>query len=94
MGAEEIAEIADVIHTVLSQTEAATPAPGEDERKARKGRYEVPTSVIEAARARTRDLLDRYPVYPEIDLGVISSTDFGRQALPEQGSTAPSVVGT
>jgi glycine hydroxymethyltransferase len=92
MGAEEIAEIADVIHTVLSQTEAATPAAGEDERKAKKGRYEVPTSVIETARARTRDLLDRYPVYPEIDLGVISSTDFGRQALPEQGSAAPSAV--
>ncbi len=92
MGAEEIAEIADVIHTVLSQTEAATPAAGEDERKAKRGRYEVPTSVIETARARTRDLLDRYPVYPEIDLGVISSTDFGRQALPVQGSAAPSAV--
>ena len=84
MGAAEIAEIADVITSVLGQTRSATPAPGEDERKATKGRYEVDDAAVEAARARTRDLLDRYPVYPQIDLGVIGSTEFGREAVAQR----------
>jgi glycine hydroxymethyltransferase len=84
MGADEVAEIADVIHSVLSQTRPATPAPGEDERKVTKGRYEVDDAAVEAARARTRDLLDRYPVYPQIDLGVIASTEFGREAVVQR----------
>jgi glycine hydroxymethyltransferase len=88
MGAAEIAEIADVIHTVLNETQPATAAPGENERKATKGRYEVETGVVQAARARTKDLLARYPVYPELDLDVICSTEFGQQAAKKQSDAA------
>ncbi|MFL5910659.1 MAG: aminotransferase class I/II-fold pyridoxal phosphate-dependent enzyme [Gaiellaceae bacterium] len=81
MGGDEIAEIADVMETVLSQTQPGRPISGENERKATLGRYEVEPSVVEGARTRIRELLDRYPVYPAIDLDVISSTEFGRQSI-------------
>jgi len=81
MGPDEIAEIADVIDTVLSEVRPGTPVADENERKATMGRYEVDRSVVEAARARTRDLLDKHPVYPEIDLDVVAGTEFGRELL-------------
>jgi glycine hydroxymethyltransferase len=81
LGSDEIAEIADVIHSVLSQTSPGTATAGENERKATKGRYEVAPSVIAEAQARTKDVLDRYPVYPAIDLDIILSTDFGSEAV-------------
>jgi len=78
MGRDEVNEIADIIDATLSKT---TPgAPGASEAQAR-SRYQVEAGAMEAARARIADLLARYPVYPELDLGVILSTDFGQQAL-------------
>jgi len=84
MGHDEVQEIGSIIHAVLSKTCPGTPTPGESEAKATKARYVVEAKVVEAARKRTADLLARYPVYPELDLDVILSTEFGRQALEKR----------
>jgi glycine hydroxymethyltransferase len=81
MGRDEVKEIAGIIHAVLSETCPGTPRAGESEVKATKVRYEANAKVLEAAQRRSADLLAHHPVYPEIDLGVILDTEFGRQAL-------------
>jgi glycine hydroxymethyltransferase len=81
MSRDEVREIANIIHAVLSETRPGTPRSGESEVKAIKVRYEADAKVLEAARERSAELLARYPVYPEIDPEVISNTEFGSQAL-------------
>jgi glycine hydroxymethyltransferase len=59
MGAEELREVAEVVHRVLEATEADS---------ASKARYTLPERVRDEARGRVRDLLDRHPLYPGISL--------------------------
>jgi len=80
---DEIAEIADVIKSVLGQTRPASPTAADSSAKRTKGDYEVDSSVVAGALARVRDLLKRHPVYPEIDLDLIATTALGRTALGE-----------
>ena len=80
---EEVAEIADIIKSVLSETRPASPTAADSSAKLTKGKYEVASSAIAGAHARVRDLLERHPVYPEIDLDLIASTSLGREALGE-----------
>ncbi|GEL20823.1 glycine hydroxymethyltransferase [Pseudonocardia asaccharolytica] len=63
MGAAEMHEIAGIIHDVL------TPAQPVDGSRAR---FDLPDSAVAAARARVAVLLDRHPLYPEIDLGLLA----------------------
>jgi len=80
---DEIAEVAEVIKSVLGQTRPASPTAADSSAKRTKGEYEVDSSVVAGARARVRDLLKRHPVYPEIDLDLIATTALGRTALGE-----------
>lgn len=66
MGAAEMHEIADIVATVLA---AATPATVEG--KASLAKVDVPQAIAEAARSRVRDLTARFPLYPELDLGLM-----------------------
>jgi glycine hydroxymethyltransferase len=59
MGAEEMREVASILHGVLQATE------GDSDSKAR---YRLPEAVRDQARDRAHDLLDRYPLYPGIAL--------------------------
>jgi glycine hydroxymethyltransferase len=59
MGAEEMREIAAIVGGVVQATEADSDS---------KARYRLPEAVRDQARARTRDLLDRHPLYPGIEL--------------------------
>src|SRR5919106_6098585 len=59
MGAEELREVAEVVHRVLEATEADS---------ASKARYHLPERVRDEARGRLRDLLDRHPLYPGISV--------------------------
>ena len=65
--------IADVIATVLAAVEPRS-APRDGGMS--KAKYSLDERIADEARARVRNLLDRYPVYPEIDLNVIGRTDF------------------
>jgi len=64
MGESEMREIAAVIHLVLSNTKAGTTKAG----KPSLAKYTLDASARDQASERTRAVLTRYPVYPEIDL--------------------------
>jgi len=64
MGESEMREVASIIHSVLSHTAAGTTKDG----KKSKARYVLDQPTREKASARVRDILSKYPVYPEIDL--------------------------
>ena len=84
---DEIAEIADIITTVLADTRPAEATDMNSSLKRTRGQYDTPPAAIERAQARVQDLLARHPVYPELDLTLIASTPIGRSALGE--ATAP-----
>ena len=60
MGADEMDEVADLLATVLQATEPD----GSSQAK-----YTLDPAVAEGSRKRARDLLDRFPLYPGLDLG-------------------------
>jgi glycine hydroxymethyltransferase len=70
MGADEMREIASVMHLVLSNTQAQTTKDG----KPSKAKYTLDQAVREKAQARVRDVLTKYPVYPEIDLAFLQES--------------------
>jgi glycine hydroxymethyltransferase len=59
MGADELREVAAIIHEVLEATEADPSS---------RARYRLPEGVRDRARARVGELLARYPLYPQIQL--------------------------
>jgi glycine hydroxymethyltransferase len=59
MGADEMREIASIVHTVLEATSAVPDS---------KAKYELDPSVRDQARSRAGDLLDQFPLYPGIAL--------------------------
>lgn len=71
MGEAEMAEIAAILKLVLSNTEAALIESGPNAGQPSKRLHTLDPGAREAARARIRALLDRFPVYPELDLGFL-----------------------
>jgi glycine hydroxymethyltransferase len=67
MGTAEVAEIADVIAQVLANVEP-TPA-GEGLSKAK---FTLDEKVGDAARSRMVNLLEQFPLYPEIDMSLLA----------------------
>jgi len=68
MGEAEMCEIASVIHSVLGRTKPAAIASGKNAGKSSRSRYEIDPGVVEEERKRVKALLDRFPLYPELDL--------------------------
>ena len=89
---DEIAEIAEIMKSVLSETRPAQPTASDSSPKRVKGQHEVAPEIIAAAQARVADLLARHPVYPELDLELIASTPLGREALGEPASALSGVA--
>ena len=69
MGEAEMKEIASVLKLILSSTSAAEMKSG----KASRSKFKLNSSVQEEARNRTKALLERFPVYPELDLDLLKS---------------------
>jgi glycine hydroxymethyltransferase len=67
MGRPEIAEIADVIADVLAAVE---PTPAKEGLS--KAKFTLDEKVHDAARARMTSLLERYPLYPELDMSLLA----------------------
>ena len=59
MGADEMHEIAAIVHAVLESTQ---PVPDS------KAKYQLDPAVRDQAKHRAADLLDRFPLYPGIAL--------------------------
>ncbi|UCF35185.1 MAG: glycine hydroxymethyltransferase [Phycisphaerales bacterium] len=70
MGADEMREIASVMHLVLSNTKADTTKDG----KPSKAKYTLDQTVREKAQARVKNVLTKYPVYPDIDLAFLQES--------------------
>ncbi len=68
MGEGEMKEIASILKTVLANTAPTTIKKGKSADKPSKARYTVEQSAQTKARNRVKALLDRFPVYPELDL--------------------------
>ncbi len=68
MGAEEMRQIASLMTLVLKHT---TPDDGPKGRS--KAKYQIADDARSEAQARVQSLLQRFPVYPELDLELIDS---------------------
>lgn len=68
MGAAEMKEIAAIIKLALSNTKATIMTSGKNAGRPSKARYTVDEGALNEARSRVKALLQRYPVYPELDL--------------------------
>jgi len=77
MGREEMEEIADIIRVTLRNTRPAILAEGPQAGKPSKRKFELDPAAEMEARSRVRDLLNRFPLYPDLDL------DFLLKAFPE-----------
>jgi glycine hydroxymethyltransferase len=70
MGRGEMREIADIIHMVLAASKPAlvngTPS---------LAKVDIESSVVTRARARIQDILDQFPLYPELDLDILLKGD-------------------
>jgi glycine hydroxymethyltransferase len=69
MTGAEMGEIADVLKLVLSNVRTGERT-GE-EGAPRSGKYTLDENVVSQASARVRQLLDRFPLYPELDLDLM-----------------------
>ncbi len=65
MGASEMREIAEIVYSVLSNSKSKV---SEKTGQPSKALAETVPGVLQSAQARVRDLLDRYPLYPELSL--------------------------
>jgi glycine hydroxymethyltransferase len=71
MGVNEMKEIAAVIKLVLSNTKPETVSKGENAGKPSKAKYTIDKNAASEARARVKTLLDKFPVYPNLDLELL-----------------------
>ena len=65
MGESEMKEIARIIKHVLANTTAAV-----TDGKKSQAKYDLDPAIVEKAHKQVQALLDRYPLYPELDLEV------------------------
>ncbi len=68
MGEAEMKEMASIFKLVLSNTKPAIIESGANAGKPSKAKYVIADGIVETAKARVKVLLDKYPVYPELDL--------------------------
>jgi len=79
MGETEMNDIAGIIKYVLEHTKAGTIAEGPNAGNPSKRLHALDDGVRNEARARVRSLLERYPVYPELDLEFLQK-HFGKKS--------------
>jgi glycine hydroxymethyltransferase len=71
MGENEMKEIATIIKAVLLGTKPEIIVKGENAGKPSKAKSRIDASVKDSALSRVLSLLNRFPVYPQIDLGLL-----------------------
>jgi len=67
MDTDAMREVADIIHLTLANTEAATKKSGAKSMT----KYRLADRAREEASGRARDLLQRHPLYPQLDLAML-----------------------
>ena len=71
MGEPEMREVASIIKFALAHTKPGTIESGPQAGKPSKMKYVIGENALAEARARTKDVLDRFPVYPQLDLAFL-----------------------
>jgi glycine hydroxymethyltransferase len=73
MGADEMKEIASIFKLILSSTTPKILTKGKNAGQPSKVKYDIPESVVEEGRARVQSLLNRFVLYPELDVEFLKS---------------------
>lgn len=73
MGKPEMEEIADIIAMVLGEAKPVVLTKGEKAGQISKNKAKVSKETMANAQKRVQDLLDRFPLYPELDLEFLQS---------------------
>lgn len=74
MGEAEMKEIAGIVKLVLANTKPATVESGKNAGQLSKAKYVIDAAAQDEARKRVKALLDRFPVYPELDLAFLQES--------------------
>jgi glycine hydroxymethyltransferase len=71
MAEKEMLEIASIVKLVLSSTKPEIITSGEQKGKPSKAKYVIDKAAAVEASSRVKGLLDRFPVYPQLDLSFL-----------------------
>jgi glycine hydroxymethyltransferase len=71
MGTDDMKEIGKIIGRVLPNTTPALLEEGKNKGQPSRGKYNLDAEIIAEARQRVRELLNQYPLYPELDLDLL-----------------------
>jgi glycine hydroxymethyltransferase len=71
MGEKDMLEIASIVKLVLSNTKPEIVSSGEQKGKPSKAKYAINQTAAVEASSRVKLLLDRFPVYPQLDLNFL-----------------------
>jgi glycine hydroxymethyltransferase len=79
MGPEEMDEVADLVALVLAGAQPKPISKGKKKGQPSRARYVLDESVRDAVRERSTALLERFPLYPELDLGLLQSAPWNAE---------------
>ena len=68
MGVDQMKEIASIIAYIIKNTKSAIISKGKNEGKKSKAKFDISEEIVLNAKKRVKALVDKYPVYPELDL--------------------------
>ena len=74
MGAEEMKKIGEILSDILSNMVPSKITKGANAGKLSKANYILDQSILEKAREEVKSLLDKYPVYPGINVDFLKNT--------------------
>jgi glycine hydroxymethyltransferase len=89
MGPAELEEIASIITGILGATVPVSAPDTNGTSRTSKAKFTTQAPAADAARRRVRDVIERFPVYPELDLSIVEPGDFGLTAFEARGASAP-----
>jgi glycine hydroxymethyltransferase len=73
MSETEMGEIARIMARILQHTTPSTIASGRQAGQKSKARYDLDPAIATECREAVLQLLSRHPLYPELDLGLMST---------------------
>ena len=74
MGAEEMKKIGEILSDILSNMVPSKITKGANAGKLSKANYILDQNILEKAREEVKSLLDKYPVYPGINVDFLKNT--------------------
>ena len=74
MGGSEMKEIASTLKLILSNTHPSQITKGKNSGSLSKARYRIEAEALGEARSTVSQLLGKFPVYPELDLGYLQKS--------------------